>query len=156
VDIDRKGGAIGFVDDYNTWVTKASIEGNTAAIQYRILPRVEAWAKESGAIFKADKTGLIHFIAVARSNHILTEALPLSFQGKEIYLKENVKILGVILDTKLRMDTHISKVSVRALVRYLALHSVKGIRPRQIRQLYKAYIVPTIDYAASAWFRPDK
>jgi hypothetical protein len=54
------------------------------------------------------------------------------------------------------MDTYISKVSVRALARCLALHSVKGIRPRQMRQLYKAYIVPTMDYAASAWFRPDK
>jgi hypothetical protein len=40
---------------------------------------VEAWAKESGAIFEADKTGLIHFIVVARSSYVPTEALPLSF-----------------------------------------------------------------------------
>jgi hypothetical protein len=54
------------------------------------------------------------------------------------------------------MDTYISKVSARALVRCLALHLVKGIRPKQMRQLYKACIVPTIDYAASVWFGLDK
>jgi hypothetical protein len=79
MDIDRKGGAVSFVDNYNTWVTGASIEENTAAIQHRILPRVEAWVKESGAIFEADKTGLIHFTATARSSYVPTEALPLSF-----------------------------------------------------------------------------
>jgi hypothetical protein len=149
MDIDRKRETIGFVDDYNAWVTGPSIEENTAAIQHQILPRVEALAKESGAIFEADKTGLVHFTAVARSSHIPTEALPLSFQGKEIYPKDYVKILGVTLDTKLRMDTHISKVSTKALAKCMALQSVKGIRPRQMRQLYKAY-------AASAWFGLDK
>jgi hypothetical protein len=54
------------------------------------------------------------------------------------------------------MDTHISKVSARALAKCLALHLVKGFRPRQMRQLYKAYIVPTMDYTTSAWFRLDK
>jgi hypothetical protein len=156
IDIDRKGGAIGFVDDYNAWVTGASIEENMAAIQHRILPRVEAWAKESGAVFEADKTGLIHFTAAARSNHIPTEALPLCFQGKEIYPKDNLKILGVTLDTILSMDTHISKVSVRVLAKCIALQSVKGIRLKQMRQLYKACVVPTMDYATSAWFGPGK
>jgi hypothetical protein len=79
IDIDRKGGAIGFMDNYNVRVTRTSIKENTTAIQHRILPRVEAWVKESGAIFEADKTGLIHFIATARSSYVPIEALPLSF-----------------------------------------------------------------------------
>jgi hypothetical protein len=50
------------------------------------------------------------------------------------------------------MDIHISKVMVSAMAKYIALQSVKGLRLRQMRQLYKAYIIPTIDYAASVWF----
>jgi hypothetical protein len=63
MEIDKKGGAIGFVDDFNAWVTGLSAKENTTAIQQKILPRVEAWAKESGAIFEADKTGFIYFTA---------------------------------------------------------------------------------------------
>jgi hypothetical protein len=37
-------------------------EQNTLAIQESILPHAEKWAKQSGAIFEADKTSLIHFI----------------------------------------------------------------------------------------------
>jgi hypothetical protein len=32
----------------------------------------------------------------------------------------------------------------------------KGLRPRQMRQLYKVCIIPTIDYTASVWFRLEK
>ena len=160
MDIDRSGGAIGFVDDFNAWVTGPSIGQNMAAIQQRILPRVETWARESGAIFEADKTGLIHFtsgaMATARSTQAAAEVPSLNFQGTEIYPQESVKILGVTLDTKLRMDTHISKATTKALGKCIALQSVKGLRPRQMRQLYKACVVPTMDYAASAWFGPGK
>jgi ribonuclease HI len=158
MEIDKKGGAIGFVDDFNAWVTGPSAEENTTAIQQKILPRVEAWAKESGAIFEADKTGFIHFTAPrqSRQTSVLTEAAPLNFQGQVICPKESLKILGVTLDTKLRMDMHISKVVVRAMTKCIALQSVKGLRPRQMRQLYKACVVPTMDYAASVWFGPGK
>jgi hypothetical protein len=32
MEIDKKGGAIGFVDDFNAWVTGSSAEDNIAAI----------------------------------------------------------------------------------------------------------------------------
>ena len=91
MDIDRSGGAIGFVDDFNAWVTGSSTRQNMAAIQHRILPRVEAWARESGAIFEAEKTGLVHFtsraiaMAIARSGQAAAEGPPLNFQGTEIH-----------------------------------------------------------------------
>jgi hypothetical protein len=45
---------------------------------------------------------------------------------------------------------------VSAIAKYIALQSVKGLRPRQMRQLYKACVIPTMDYAASVWFGPGK
>jgi hypothetical protein len=50
------------------------------------------------------------------------------------------------------MDIYISKVIVRAMAKCIALQSVKGLRLRQIRQLYKACVIPIIDYTASIWF----
>jgi hypothetical protein len=54
------------------------------------------------------------------------------------------------------MDAHISKVTASTIAKCIALQSVKGLRLRQMRQLYKACVVPTMDYAASAWFGPEK
>jgi hypothetical protein len=81
---------------------------------------------------------------------------PPQLPKQEIHPKESLKILGLILDTRLRMDTHISKVTASAIAKCIALQLVKGLRPRQMRQLYKACVVPTMDYAASAWFGPGK
>ncbi|KAI6882193.1 hypothetical protein KC363_g5597 [Hortaea werneckii] len=109
-------------------------------------------------IIEADKTGLIHFtsVGIARSGQVTAEALPLNFQGTEIHPQESLKVLGVTLDTRLKMDTHISKVTAKALGKCIALQSVKGLRPRQMRQLYWACVIPTVDYAASAWYGPKK
>jgi hypothetical protein len=60
--IDTKGGALGFVDDLNAWVTGVDEEETTRLIQEEIIPHASRWAKESRATFEADKTSLIYFI----------------------------------------------------------------------------------------------
>ncbi|THY82462.1 hypothetical protein D6C95_08752 [Aureobasidium pullulans] len=74
---DRYGGSIGFIDDYTTWVVGPTAVLNTQKIQRTVIPKAEAWARESGATFEAEKTG--------------------------------VKILGVTLDGKLRMDAYVER-----------------------------------------------
>jgi hypothetical protein len=64
--IDTKGGALGFVDDLNAWVTGVDEEETTRLIQEEIIPHASRWAKESGATFEADKTSLIYFIRRAQ------------------------------------------------------------------------------------------
>ena len=39
--IDRRGGAIGFVDDFNAWVVGADESETTATIQREIIPHAE-------------------------------------------------------------------------------------------------------------------
>jgi hypothetical protein len=67
-----------------------------------------------------------------------------------------VKVLGVILDTKLVIDEHISKATTKGFKAYLSLQAIKGVRPTQIRQLFRSCVLPIIDYAASTWFSPGK
>ena len=38
------------------------------------------------------------------------------------------------------------------MAKCLALARLKGLRPKQMRQLYQSVVVPTTDYAASSWF----
>jgi hypothetical protein len=146
---DQYGGAIGFIDDYTTWVVGPTLELNTQKIQRTVIPKAEAWARESGATFEAEKTGFVHF---SRQLQKLLRSPPLMFSGAEINNTDRVKILGVTLDGKLRMDAHVERVTTAATAKCLALARLKGLRPKQMRQLYRSVVIPTTDYAASSWF----
>lgn len=61
----------------------------------------------------------------------------------------------MVLDKKLKMDNHVAKVTTKAFKQCLAIKRLKGVRPRAIRQLYNATVVPITDYAASAWYGPS-
>jgi hypothetical protein len=123
--IDRNGGAIGFVDDFNAWVVGSDAEQNTKAIQDTIIPHAEQWSRRSGATFEADKTSLIHFTR----RPVLNDPPNLRFSDTEITLSKSVKVLGVILDTKLTMDEHISKAIAKGFKACLSLQAIKGVRP---------------------------
>jgi hypothetical protein len=113
------------------------------------IPKAEAWARESGATFEAKKTGFVHF---SRQPQKLLQSPPLEFNRAEIHDTDRVKILGATLDQKLRMNAHVERVTTAATAKCLALARLKGLRPKQMRQLYRSVVVPTTDYAASAWF----
>jgi hypothetical protein len=150
--INKDGGALGFIDDFNAWVVGDDIRQNTKAIQDTIIPYAEQWARRSGATFEADKTSLIHFTRKAA----LDEPLNLSFGDAEVTLSLSVKVLGVTLDIRLVMDKHISKVMTKGVKACTLLQAIKGVRPRQIRQLFRSYVLPIIDYTASTWFGPGQ
>lgn len=144
---DRYGGSIGFIDDYTTWVVGPTAVLNTQKIQRTVIPKAEAWARESGATFEAEKTGFVHF---SRQLRKLLRSLLLMFNGAEINSTDRVKILGVTLDGKLRMDAYVERVITAATAKCLALARLRGLRLKQIRQLYRSVAIPTTDYAASS------
>ena len=115
--IDRNGRALGFVDDFNAWVVGNDAGQNTKAIQDTIIPHAEQWSRRSGATFEADKTSLIHFT----HRPILDDPPNLRFGDTEITLSQSVKVLGVTLDTELKMDEHISKAIAKGFKACLSL-----------------------------------
>jgi hypothetical protein len=155
--IDRRRGSMGFVDDFNAWVTGETVEENTQRIQNTIIPKAEQWARESGATFEAEKTGFIHFRTPTDARRMSGEPTDsLTFNGMDIKPQDAVKVLGVTLDSRLDMKTHVSKITAKAMGRCTALTAVRGLRPKQMRQLYHACVLPGLDYAASTWFYPEK
>jgi len=72
-----------------------------------------------------DKTSLIYFTC----RPVLNDPPNLRFSDIEITLSQSVKVLRVTLDTKLAMDEHISKVTIKGFKACLSLQAIKGVRP---------------------------
>jgi hypothetical protein len=150
--IDRRGGAIGFVNDFNAWVVGADESETTVTIQREIIPHAERWARQSGATFEADKTSFIHFTRRAEKD----DTRVLQFGDTTILPQGSVKVLGVTLNKKLAMDEHLSRVITKGIRACFSLQAIKGTRPAQMRQLFRSCVLPIIDYAASVWYGPGK
>jgi hypothetical protein len=66
----------------------------------------------------------------------------------------SVKTLGVTLDKRLAVDEHLSRVATKATRACLSLRATKGIMPAHMRKLFRACVLPVINYAVSAWYGP--
>lgn len=58
--IDFRGGASAYIDDYFRWRVGRTAQENIKKIQGEDIPRIEAWARRTGSRFAAEKTELIH------------------------------------------------------------------------------------------------
>jgi len=142
----KEGASMAYVDDYTAWVVSNSAERNTRIIQRDIMPKLERWEKESGAVFEASKTAFIHF---TRYNDLLRDSdMPLCFKTDQIQPSQSIKVLGVILDQGLRFKEHLAEKAEKALKAALALKRLQGLNPSTMRQLYTATVAPVIDYAS--------
>jgi hypothetical protein len=144
--INARGGSIAFIDDYSAWVTGPTAEANREGIQAIINEALE-WERRSGATFEGDKTAIIHFTR----NAARTSDTPFMIKGKEVQPKSNAKILGVVMDAKLRYKEHIARAAAKGLSAAMCLRRLKMLSPRTARQLFTATVAPTMDYASSVW-----
>ncbi|RFU26788.1 hypothetical protein B7463_g9554, partial [Scytalidium lignicola] len=149
--VNSTEGDMGFVDDYTAWVTGKSLEENTQRIQDDIIPRVVQWQRQSGATFEADKTQFIHF--TRNEEKVQRPYLPIRMNGVWVAPSETVKILGVLLDSKLRMREQVQKAARKGMTQCIALGMLRGLRPSAMKQLYISTVASKLDYAASVWYK---
>ncbi len=149
-EIDRKGGSMGFVDDYSRWTVGATIETNMEVLQSTVIPRALQWAKDSGATFEPDKTTLLHF---TRSTTGIQQPFQALRVGEAFVApSKTARLLGVIFDGQLKFTEHLARASTRGWKSVQALLRLKGVIPRTARQLYKATVTSRTDYAAAVWY----
>lgn len=150
--INKNKGSIAFIDNYTAWVTGDSIVSNMNALQAKIIPHLEGWAYDSGAIFNPEKTILIHF---TRNKSKLTAegaaSAYIQFGQEIIKPKLEVKLLGVVFDQKLTYKHHIAKAAKRGIKAALALKRLKNLKPEITRQLFVSTVAPVVDYASPIW-----
>lgn len=144
--IDSKGGSMAFVDDYSAWVTGPTAEENRDGIQ-ALIDRALAWERCSGATFECDKTTIVHFTRVIER----TSRIPFTIKGEVVKPKQKAKILGVVMDAKLRFKKHMAEAATKGLTAAMCLRRLKMLSPRTARQLFVATVAPAMDYASVVW-----
>jgi exonuclease III len=149
--IDSHGGAIAFVDDFTAWVTGPTAQSNREGIE-TIIDDALDWERRSGATFEAEKTAIIHFTRKPYKS----ESEPFNIKGQEVQPKNHVKILGVVMDAKIKYKEHIARASSKGLEAALELKRLRGLSPATARQLFTATVAPVVDYASNVWMHAFK
>ena len=69
-------------------------------------------------------------------------------EGETIFDSPHIKILGVILDQRLRYDIHAARVAKRGLRAVMALKHLRGVPSSTRRQLFNSVVALTVDSAS--------
>ena len=149
--IDGQGGAIAFVDDFTAWVTGPTAQSNRHGIE-TIINEALDWERRSGATFEADKTAIIHFAPKASK----LDSEPFTIKGETVEPRDHVKVLGVIMDTRLKYKEHIAKAASKGLEAAMELRRLRGLSPATARQLFTSTVAPVVDYASNVWMHAFK
>ncbi|KAJ5449492.1 uncharacterized protein N7458_005941 [Penicillium daleae] len=142
--INSQGGAIAFVDDFTAWMTGPTAQSNREGIEAIITEALD-WEKRSGATFEADKTAIIHFAPKAYKS----DQGPFTIKGQTVEPKDHVKILGVLMDARLKYKEHIARAASKGLEAAMELRRLRGLSPATARQLFTSTVAPVVDYASS-------
>ena len=149
--IDSQGGAIAFVDDFTAWVTGPTVQSNREGI-IAIINQALDWERRSGATFEADKTAIIHFAPKTRK----VDQEPFSIKGQTVEPQNKVKVLGVLMDTRLKYKEHIARAASKGLEAAMELRRLRGLSPATVRQLFSSTVAPVVDYASNVWMHAFK
>ena len=149
LDLSLRTDATGFVDDVNILAYGGSATNNCRAIEI-IHKRCEKWAQKHDSKFCPEKYELIHF---SRTNKSPQAAVKL--RDVQLQPKENVRILDVRLDRKLRFRVHFHTLEIKAASALKALYAITGSTwgssLYRDREIYQTVIRPTLTYDASTW-----
>lgn len=145
--------AVGYIDDVSILSVSLTAQRNCKTLK-AIHQKAADWAAKHGSKFAPGKYELVHFTRDPTSN----STHPLRLPHATIKASPSCKYLGVQMDTKLRWDYHREKIEARATKRLSALSALAsstwGTGLVNLRQVYRAMIIPQMLYGCSAWHIP--
>ena len=141
-----------FADDGTIWITGKNWRELIEVLKSDF-GKIMKWAKKWRLKLSMLKT---EFCLFSLDNGVLEEARLFRFcvEGQLLRYNPNPKLLGVTLDEKMKFEIHIESVERKALRSLELLRKVKEtevINTKCMLQLYKALVVPQLEYAASVW-----
>jgi hypothetical protein len=98
------------MDDFTAWVTGPTAQSNQQGIKVIINKALE-WERRSGMMFKADKTAIIYFSPKAYK----ADKELFTIKGQTMEPKDHVKILGILMDVRLKYKEHIARAASKGL-----------------------------------------
>lgn len=149
--INKRRDTIAFADDYSAWVTGDSVVENVDYLQACVVRPLERSAAQCGAIFRPDKSHMIHFIRSKKARQSTMASKTHILNGICIHPSPTLKLLGVVLDQKLKYHEHISNAVKPGIATVLALKRRRNLGPETARRLYNSTVTPVTDYASVIW-----
>jgi ribonuclease HI len=145
--------AVGYIDDASILAVGPTAQRNCKTLK-AIHQKAEKWALQHGSQFAPAKYELVHFTRDPKANTTHSLRLP----HATIKASPSCRYLGVQMDSRLRWDYHREKVEAKATKRLSALSALAsstwGTGLINLRQVYRAMIVPQMLYGCSAWHTP--
>ena len=150
----HKAQLMAYADDTTLYLSfsreETSVAFETANL---MLDFIQNWGKENLLDFNASKTQAIVFCNLPDSK---TPTFPsIVMNGTLIPLKEELHLLGMTFDVRLKFRSHIKRVTERAIkeTNHLSIHVRRtwGSTPEVTRQLVNSIIYPKVTYAAFIW-----
>ena len=98
-----------------------------------------------------------------RSRQAPVQAIRLpTVEGEQVETQPamSIKWLGIIFDRKLAFDHHVNQLVARAehAVQCLQIlgNTIRGMSPNHFRTVYRACVVPVMEYGAAVWWKGKK
>jgi len=113
--------AQGFADDFSALVAGRNLRTVCEVMQVAA-KRIEKWCVDHGLSVNPDKTEMVLFTR----KRILTGMRPIFFFGKELTRTDQVKHLGIILDSKLTWREHLQHKCKKISGTILAMSPYSG------------------------------
>ena len=108
---------------------------------------IENWCQSKGLNISALKTKIVMFTCNRKWS-----LRPIEVCGETIELSNEVKLLGITLDSKLSFNTHIdniTKICIGTLFQCKrAIGPTWGLSPKVCHWIYTAIIIPTLAYCS--------
>ena len=147
-----KSESVKFADDGTVWMSGKDWP-ELMEILKEDFKEIFKWATKWCLKLSIVKT---EFCMFSLDNQVLEEARKYKsvIEQQDVKYNSNPKILGVTLDEKLKFEKHIELVERKALRSLDSLRKVKEteiISTNCMLQLYKALVVPQLEYAAPVW-----
>lgn len=142
--------AVGYVDDAFILATGPSAAKNCKTLK-AIHRKAEDWARKHGSQFAPAEYELVHFTR----DPSLSTTHALRLPNAAIKASRSCRYLGIHMDSRLRWDHHREAMEAKATKRLSALSrlasSTRGTGLINLRQVYRAMVVPQMLYGCSAW-----
>ena len=139
----------GYADDCSALYGGRRLDHAISRLQ-KMLDSLTAWGRHCGLTFNPEKS-----VAVIFTRRQKVAPCPLYIDGKPIEYKQEVKYLGVTLDSKLHWKKHIDdKISkAKRFITQVANITRKnwGPKPRLMRWAYLGIVRPMVTYASMIW-----
>nr|CAH7746851.1 unnamed protein product [Callosobruchus chinensis] len=139
-----------FADDIVIYHTGTDYKQSERLLQ-NCLDTLPTWATNNGLAFSPDKSTNVHFCR----KRICPRLGITHIDGKEIPCKNSHKFLGVIFDSRLSWNPHITYLKDKCaidmrLIKMLS-HTSWGSHRNSILNIYKATILSKIDYGSQCY-----